>query len=84
MQLDKESKHLQIAVSAAAVISMLASFSIVFNVRVYASVLVNSFAYIFLYSMILFYDSREMLYADCHGDVANVYEDSGFFGDKNK
>ena len=62
--------------------SMLASFSIVFNVRVYASVLVNSLAYIVLYSLVLFFDKRDEIYVDCHGDVAKVYEDKGFFDDE--
>jgi len=82
MQLETDKKCIQYAVAIAAVIMMLASFSIVYNVRVYASVLVNSFAYIILYSLILFFDKREMIYVDCHGDVAKVYEDSGFFDDE--
>ena len=83
MQLDSDKKCLQIAVSVTAVIMMLASFAIVYNVRVYASILVNSFAYIVLYSSILFFDKREMIYANCHGDIAKVYEESDFFNDNN-
>ena len=82
LQLETNSKQIQYAVSIAAVISMLASFSIVFNVRVYASVLVNSLAYIVLYSLVLFFDKRDEIYVDCHGDVAKVYEDKGFFDDE--
>ena len=83
MQLDSDKKCLQIAVSVTAVIMMLASFAIVYNVRVYASILVNSFAYIVLYSSILFFDKREMIYANCHDDIAKVYEESDFFNDNN-
>lgn len=82
LQLETSNKNIQYAVSAAAVISMLASFSIVFNVRVYASVLVNSIAYIVMYTLILFFDSKDMIYVDCHGDVAKVYEDNTFFDDE--
>lgn len=82
LQLETNNKYIQYAVSIAAVITMLASFSIVFNVRVYASVLINSVAYIVLYSLILYMDSRELIYVDCHGDVAKVYEDNSFFGDE--
>ena len=82
LQLETNSKQIQYAVSIAAVISMLASFSIVFNVRVYASVLVNSLAYIVLYSLVLFFDKRDEIYVDCHRDVAKVYEDKGFFDDE--
>lgn len=84
LQLETHSTCIQTAVTIAAVICMLASFSIVFNVRVYASVLVNSVAYIVLYSLILFYDKRELIYVDCHGDEAKVYEDTGFFDEDNK
>jgi len=75
MYLDPEKKCLQISCGIASVIMMLASFSIVFRVRVYASVLVNSIAYIFLFASILFFTKKEMIYADFHDDQAKVYED---------
>lgn len=76
MFLDPEKKCLQISCGIASVIMMLASFSIVFRVRVYASVLVNSIAYIFLFAAILFFTKKEMIYADFHDDQANVFEDN--------
>lgn len=76
MYLDPEKKCLQIVCGIVSVIMMLASFSIVFQVRVYASVLVNSFALIILFSAVLFFTKREMIYADFHDDIAKVYDDS--------
>lgn len=84
LQLDNTSKSLQISVSVAAVLCVLASFSIVFNVRVYASVLVNSIAYIVLYTLILHFEKREQIFVDCYDDVPRVYEESSFFEDENK
>lgn len=84
MQLDSQKNCMQVSAAVTAVIMMLASFSIVFEVRVYASVLVNSFAYVFMYGSVLFYDKREMIDVDCHGDVAKVYEYNGFFEDDDK
>ena len=81
--LEPENKCIQTAASVAAVISMLASFSIVFNVRVYASVLVNSIAYIVFDLLILSFDRRDLISIDCYGEEAKVYEDSDFF-DNNK
>ncbi len=76
MMLDPDKKCLQIACAISAIIMMLASFSIVFNVRVYASVLVNSISYVILLSLIRFFDNREMIDVDFCDDVAKVYEDS--------
>ncbi len=76
MMLDPDKKCLQIACGVSAVIMMLATFSIVYNVRVYASVLINSVAYVILFSLIRFFDKREMIYADFYDDVAKVYEDN--------
>lgn len=84
MLLSPDKTCMQAACALTAIIMMLATFSIVYNVRVYASVLVNSFAYIILYSLILAFDKREMIEVNCHGDVARVYEDSGFFDDEEK
>ena len=81
LQLEPNKTCIQIAVTISAVLMMLGTFAIVLGVRVYASVLVNSFAYIILYSLILVFHSREMIDVDCHGDVAKVYEDDGFFED---
>lgn len=75
MMLDPNQKCLQIACAVSAIIMMLASFSIVYNVRVYVSVLINSVSYIILFSLIRFFDKREMIYADFYDDVAKVYED---------
>ncbi len=83
MQLETTKTCLQIAVAISSVMTMCGSFAIVFGVRVYASVLVNCFAYVVLYTMILIFYNREMIDVDCHGDVARVYEDSDFFDDKN-
>jgi len=84
LQLDTSNKYVQISCSVSAVISMLATFAIVFNVRLYASVLVNSIAYVVLYSMILFFENREYIYVDCYGDAAKVYDNQSFFDDENK
>lgn len=77
MYLDPEKKCMQILCGISSIIMMCASFSIVFNVRVYASVLVNSFALIILFGGVLFFTKREMIYADFHDDVAKVFEDNG-------
>ncbi len=79
MLIEKENTVLQKATTVAAVICMLACFAIVFNVRVYASVLVNSVAYIVLFSVILFYDNRGVIYPDCYGEEQKTFSDSGFF-----
>ena len=82
ISLDTSSNLMQSAVIIACIIMLLAVFSIAFNVRLYASVLINSIAYIVLYSLILFFDKRERITVDCYGDVAKVYEDSTLFSDK--
>lgn len=84
MQLETKKTCLQICCGICAVIMMFGCFSIVYNVRIYASVLINSFVYILFYALVLMLYSRQMIEVDCHGDVARVYEDSSIFDDSNK
>ncbi len=80
MQLDENRKPLQIVVSISSMIMILGVITIIYNVRIYASVLINAVAYIFLYSAILFLLKREVIEVDCHGDAARVAEyDSTIF-----
>lgn len=81
IQIDPDSKQNQTAAAVSSVICMLGTFSIVFDVRVYASVLVNSVAYIVLYSLLLFYSSRELIHADCYGDENIDYSNISTFDD---
>ncbi len=80
--LDSSSKQLQASVIISCFIMLTAVFSIVFNVRVYASVLINSIAYIVLFALILFFYKRERIYVDCYEEDGNDYTDSTFFSDK--
>lgn len=75
MQLETKKTCIQVAVAIASTIMLLAIFVIVGNTRVYASVLINSIAYIVLFGLILFFDKQEMIWVDCYGDIAPVYED---------
>ncbi len=84
MGLEKNRLCLQISVAVTAVIMMLGVFSIVYNVRVYASVLINCIAYIIMYSLILTFHGRQLLEVDCYGDSEKLYDDSGFFIDDHK
>ena len=82
ISLDTSSNLLQASVIISCIIMLLAVFAIVFNVRLYASVLINCVAYIVLDSMLLFFHKRESITVDCYGDAAKVYEDSTLFSDK--
>ncbi len=84
MGLEKNRICLQIAVAVSAIIMMLGVFSIVYNVRVYASVLINSIAYIVMYSLILAFYGRQLLEVDCYGEPDKLYDDSSFFNDGKK
>ncbi|MDO5560538.1 MAG: hypothetical protein Q4F95_13240 [Oscillospiraceae bacterium] len=84
MELETKKTCLQVCCAVSAVIMLLGSFSIVYKVRVYASVLVNAFSYILFYLLILMLYNRQKIEVDCHGDVARVYEDSSIFDDSNK
>lgn len=84
VSLDTSSNYLQASVIISCIMMLLAVFAIVFNVRLYASVLVNTIAYIVLDSLILFFCKQEKISVDCHGDVAKIYEDSTLFSKDNK
>lgn len=83
MDLDKKNTKLQLIVAIASGIILLGVFAIAYNVRVYASILINSFAYIFLYSSLLHLIKMEDIEFNCHGDNAKVtvYK-SSFFDEK--
>ncbi|HHX57583.1 MAG TPA: hypothetical protein GX710_06150 [Clostridiales bacterium] len=80
LSLNHKKLPFQIVVGVAACIMLAGMFCIVYNIRIYASVLTNSFAYLFLYVAMLIQLNLEVLEVDCYGDKANVVEyKSSFF-----
>lgn len=80
MSLDYKKIPFQIIVGIASCIMLAGMFCIIFNIRIYASVLTNSFAYLFLYIAMLIQLNLEVLQVDCYGDRATVAEyKSSFF-----
>lgn len=82
LTLDLRKTCLEVCTGVAAVIIMLGMVSIIYDVRLYASVLINAIAYIFLNAAILEMLRRESIEIDCHGDKARVAEFSSSFFDK--
>lgn len=81
LTLEPGRKKLQIAVGIASALMLAGMISLVFRFRVYGSILVNAFAYIYLNAALLFLYQREDLEIDCYGDRARVqeYKSSTFF-----
>jgi len=80
MSLDYKKIPFQIIVGIASCIMLAGMFCIIFNIRIYASVLTNSVAYLFLYVAMIIQLNLEILQVDCYGDKANVVEyKSSFF-----
>lgn len=78
--LDPKKTAYQVLVSVSSVIMMLGMFSIIWNMRIYISVLINTFAYLILYIGMLVQLHYEILEVDCYGDKARVQEfRSSFF-----
>ena len=83
LSLDPKRRRLEILVGIAVSIMLAGMFSAVLNLRVYGSVLMNAFAYIFFFAALRFYYDREEIEIDCYGDRAKVQEyKSTFFKDE--
>lgn len=80
ISLDHKRLPLQIAVSVASCMMLAGMLSVGYGVRIYASVLTNCFAYLFLYITLSIQLKLEVIEVDCHGDKARVQEyKSSFF-----
>lgn len=83
LSLDPKRRRLEILVGIAVSIMLAGMFSAVLNLRVYGSVLMNAFAYIFFFAALRFYYDRDEIEIDCYGDRAKVQEyKSTFFKDE--
>ncbi|MDR1673877.1 MAG: hypothetical protein LBR54_00275 [Oscillospiraceae bacterium] len=80
LSLDKNKTPLQIDVIIAATLMLLGMFAVVFQRRIYISVLANTFGYLFLYVAVMVQIDYEILEIDCYGYKARVAEyHSSFF-----
>lgn len=80
LALERKRKPFQIVVAVAACVMLTGMFAIVYNSRIYISVLTNAFAYLFLYIAMLVQLKLEVIEVDCYGDKARVSEyKSSFF-----
>lgn len=83
LSLDPKRTRLEILVGICVSIMLAGMFSAVLNLRVYGSILMNAFAYIFFFAALRFYCGREEIEIDCYGDRAKVQEyKSTFFKDE--
>lgn len=82
LMLDPQNKKLQVIVTVTTVIILAGMFLGLAGYRVYASVLLNAFAYIFFFTAMLRQLALEEVEVDCYGDQAKVTSfDSTFFAD---
>ena len=82
LSLEPQNKRVQIAVIITCSIMLTGLFIAAAGYRVYASVLINAFAYVFFYSFMLRQLALEEVSIDCYGDQAQVTSfDSTMFAD---
>ena len=83
LSLDPKRTRLEMLVGIAVSMILAGMFSAVMNLRVYGSILMNAFAYIFFFASLRYYYNREEIEIDCYGDRAKVQEyKSTFFKDE--
>ena len=83
MSLDPKRTRLEMLVGIAVSMILAGMFSAVLKLRVYGSILMNAFAYIFFFASLRYYYNREEIEIDCYGDRAKVQEyKSTFFKDE--
>ena len=56
-------------------------FGMVFHMRIYFSILMNAFAYIFMFSALKYLLSQQKIEIDCYGDKARVNQYKSTFFD---
>ena len=74
LMLDPSNKHMERIIIITSTIILGGMFFGYFGYRVYASVLLNAFAYIFFYSAMLYQLRMEEISVDCYGDNADATE----------
>ena len=82
LMLDSQNKKLQVIVAVTTIIVLAGMFPGLAGYRVYASILINAFAYIFFFSAMARQLILEEVEVDCYGDQAKVTSfDSTLFAD---
>ena len=74
LQLDPQNKKMQVVVGITVCITLSGMLPGIAGYRVYASILINAFAYIVFFSIMHRLIQTEELEIDCHGDNARVTE----------
>lgn len=85
LSLEPKKRCIEIIVGISSVIMSSGIFCVIYDSRVYVSVLINCIAYIVLYTAIIKMLTLEYIEIDCYGDTVSVLEidSSTFFNDDN-
>ncbi len=83
LSLEPKKRCIEIVVTIASVIMSTGIFCVIYDARVYVSILINCFAYIILDTAIFKMLELEYIEVDCYGDTVSVLEvdSSTFFSD---
>lgn len=75
LALDPTRTKYEVMVIIAVAMMLFGMIGSLLHIRLYFGIVANAISYIFLFSMILYFLSREEMDIDCKGDVARVYDD---------
>ena len=81
LSLDPKRTALEIVIVITAGIILFGMFGMVFHLRIYFSILMNAFAYIFMFSALKYLLSQQKIEIDCYGDKARVNQYKSTFFD---